>query len=131
MEIIRSWFALQDEDGWIAREQILGAEARNRVPREFRPQHRDHANPPTLCLAVDALLRRVQRAEACARDASKHAGPCTSDDMNVERTRHFLAWVYPRMQRHYAWLRRTQHGQVPRSHAGLARAAHVYRWRGR
>lgn len=31
LEIFRSWMNLADEDGWIAREQILGDEARNRV----------------------------------------------------------------------------------------------------
>ncbi|KAJ1806998.1 Processing alpha glucosidase I, partial [Coemansia sp. RSA 2599] len=36
MEIIRSWFATMDADGWIAREQILGSEARSKVPPEFQ-----------------------------------------------------------------------------------------------
>lgn len=31
LEIFRSWMQLADEDGWIAREQILGDEARSRV----------------------------------------------------------------------------------------------------
>lgn len=31
LEIFRSWMNLADEDGWIAREQILGDEARSRV----------------------------------------------------------------------------------------------------
>lgn len=31
LEIFRSWMSLADEDGWIAREQILGDEARSRV----------------------------------------------------------------------------------------------------
>jgi mannosyl-oligosaccharide glucosidase len=31
LEIIKSWVSLIDENGWVAREQILGAEARSKV----------------------------------------------------------------------------------------------------
>lgn len=31
LEILRDWVGLIDEDGWVAREQILGDEARSRV----------------------------------------------------------------------------------------------------
>jgi hypothetical protein len=31
LDIVKSWFDLVDEDGWVAREQILGAEARSKV----------------------------------------------------------------------------------------------------
>lgn len=31
LEIFKSWLKLADADGWIAREQILGDEARSRV----------------------------------------------------------------------------------------------------
>lgn len=31
LEILKSWVDLIDEDGWVAREQILGEEARSRV----------------------------------------------------------------------------------------------------
>src|SRR5690554_3314401 len=34
LNIVKSWFNLVDGDGWIAREQILGAEARSKVPEE-------------------------------------------------------------------------------------------------
>jgi hypothetical protein len=55
--VLASWFSSMDPSGWIAREQILGEEARSRVPAEFRVQRRDVANPPTLLLAVKEMLR--------------------------------------------------------------------------
>ncbi|KAG6376058.1 glycoside hydrolase [Boletus reticuloceps] len=38
LEILRDWINLIDENGWVAREQILGDEARSRVPPEFQTQ---------------------------------------------------------------------------------------------
>lgn len=31
LQILQDWISLIDEDGWVAREQILGDEARSRV----------------------------------------------------------------------------------------------------
>ena len=31
LEILRDWISLIDENGWVAREQILGEEARSKV----------------------------------------------------------------------------------------------------
>ncbi|GLD95958.1 hypothetical protein PINS_up004636 [Pythium insidiosum] len=56
-DVLAHWLALMDDDGYIAREQILGATARARVPSEFLVQHVEHANPPALLLAVESLLR--------------------------------------------------------------------------
>ena len=36
LEILTSWFDLMDENGWIARKQILGPEARSKVPPKFQ-----------------------------------------------------------------------------------------------
>lgn len=51
-----SWLNTSDTTGWIAREQILGQEARERVPEQFRLQRPDIANPPTLLFPTLALL---------------------------------------------------------------------------
>jgi mannosyl-oligosaccharide glucosidase len=59
LTIIKSWLALQDENGWIAREQILGLEARSRVPPEFQVQSQNYANPPTLILPLLSLVRSI------------------------------------------------------------------------
>lgn len=55
MRVLASWLASMDDEGWIAREQILGGEARSRVPERFRVQHRDIANPPALLLPFLAI----------------------------------------------------------------------------
>jgi mannosyl-oligosaccharide glucosidase len=48
LEIVKSWYNTMDSDGWIPREQILGPEARSKVPSEFQVQYPHYANPPTL-----------------------------------------------------------------------------------
>jgi hypothetical protein len=53
--VLASWLDTMDASGWMAREQILGGEARSRVPEQFRVQRPDIANPPTLLLPVLAL----------------------------------------------------------------------------
>ncbi|KAG2409645.1 Mannosyl-oligosaccharide glucosidase [Vigna angularis] len=53
LDIIGHWLDLMNVDGWIPREQILGAESLSRVPEEFVPQHPTNGNPPTLFLALN------------------------------------------------------------------------------
>ena len=78
--------------GWIAREQILGAEAEARVPEKFRNQDASIANPPTLLLALAALLAQY---EAGAPGAPP---------------REFLEFAFERLQRYFGWLLRSQVG---------------------
>ena len=59
LEIVSSWFDIMDENGWIAREQILGTEARRKVPVEFQTQYQHYANPPTLFLVVQSFVARL------------------------------------------------------------------------
>jgi len=62
LEIIQSWLNTMNDLGWIPREQILGDEARSRVPQEFQVQRPYIANPPTMYLAIHALIRRYYLA---------------------------------------------------------------------
>lgn len=57
VDVLAHWLNLMDSEGWVAREQILGAEARSRVPREFVAQSPDIGNPPTLFLAAEEVDR--------------------------------------------------------------------------
>ncbi|KAG6475310.1 hypothetical protein ZIOFF_064528 [Zingiber officinale] len=52
MDIIGHWLDLINADGWIPREQILGAEALSKVPEEFVLQYSTNGNPPTLFLVI-------------------------------------------------------------------------------
>lgn len=60
---MKSWFAQMDEDGWIAREQILGDEARSKVPAEFQMQYPHYANPPTLFMVLVDYILKVEKLE--------------------------------------------------------------------
>jgi mannosyl-oligosaccharide glucosidase len=101
-DMIASWLNLQDESGWIAREQILGEEAESRVPRDFIVQYPDNANPPTLHLAVDMLLSR------------------NSMEQKKEENLSYLTGVLSRLTLYLKWLLTSQRGDARNS----------FRWRG-
>ncbi len=115
--------------GWIPREMILGDEATRRVPEEFITQRVDIANPPTLLLAVDSLVKRLKLDQPGAVSpvcvASDGSGLCEPHDMETERVQvlSFLARVYPLLHQWVQWYLDSQRGseQFPGS----------FRWRGR
>jgi mannosyl-oligosaccharide glucosidase len=100
------WLDAVSSTGWIAREQILGDEARSRVPAEFLAQDPDAANPPTLLLPLAAIARRV--AEGGADAASEAA---------------FLAAAFPRVAAWVDWFLAAQ--AAPSGPPG------AFAWRGR
>ncbi|KAL2262273.1 hypothetical protein VTK26DRAFT_1865 [Humicola hyalothermophila] len=136
MEIIRSWFNLMDEDGWIGREQILGAEARSKVPREFQTQYPHYANPPTLFLVVDAFVEKLLRAKNGSLPAGK--GHLSQDESlatasldNPEVGFEHLRRLYPLLRRQFEWFRRTQAGDIKSYDREAYSSKEAYRWRGR
>ncbi len=62
LAILKSWFSLVDNDGWVGRELALGKEAASRVPEGFLAQIPLHGNPPTLTMAVAAYIDRLSAA---------------------------------------------------------------------
>jgi mannosyl-oligosaccharide glucosidase len=62
LDIMSHWAALIDDDGWVAREQILGDEARSKVPKEFQVQYTHFANPPTLITGLSRYLARIENS---------------------------------------------------------------------
>ena len=68
------------------------------------PQHRQHANPPTLMLRLERLL------SGGAEDGGGDEGWLQ-----------LAASLWPRLTKWYGWLVRTQAGEL----------AHTFRWRGR
>ncbi|XP_075839877.1 mannosyl-oligosaccharide glucosidase [Microtus pennsylvanicus] len=92
-EALGHWLGLLNADGWIGREQILGDEARSRVPPEFLVQRAAHANPPTLLLPVLRMLEG-------------------SDPEDLA----FLRKAFPRLHAWFSWLHQSQAGPVPLSY---------------
>ena len=131
LEIVRSWFNLMDEDGWIGREQILGAEARSKVPQEFQIQYPHYANPPTLFLIFETLIDKLE-----AKSFTKGI----EDPYESIRSAHFqdhsvavdyLRNLYPLLKRHYFWFRKTQWGDIKSYDREAFSTKEGYRWRGR
>ncbi|CAH0477941.1 unnamed protein product [Peronospora belbahrii] len=102
-DVIAHWLSLMEEDGYIAREQILGQDARRRVPTEFLVQHVEHANPPTLLLALEKMMHWHQNADT---------------DKELQE---FMQTIFPSLKHWYNWFLKTQYGPHSTS----------FRWRGR
>jgi mannosyl-oligosaccharide glucosidase len=102
-DIMAHWFDLMNVEGWIPREQILGSEARARVPDEFVVQRNNQGNPPTFFLVLDAMFKNRP-----VRDIST---------LELEQ----LNDMWPRLVSWYNWFNTSLHGPEPGS----------YYWRGR
>lgn len=129
MQILSSWFNTMDEDGWIAREQILGTEARSKVPTEFQVQYPHYANPPTLFMVLEALLDKVDARLAAGDSDQQVVG--TADLANPAAVKSWLAQLYPLLQRNFAWYRKTQFGDLKTYDRQAFSSKEAYRWRGR
>lgn len=151
LEILKSWIDLIDENGWVAREQILGDEARSKVPSEFQTQYPSYANPPTLPMAVTGYIRRLKKTEQ--RRAEGGAAGLLEAQLGLGQlplqepasspalvTAHldsptlasaYLQSIYPSLRRHYQWFRRTQRGQLKEWGRQATSRVEAYRWRGR
>ncbi|MCO5560649.1 hypothetical protein L7F22_014266 [Adiantum nelumboides] len=101
LEIIANWLDLMNVDGWIPREQILGKEARSKVPEEFVLQHTSNANPPTLFLAIQDYLSTLSE-----ESPSNFGG----------EDRAFLESSFPRLQAWFNWFNTSQVGKLPGSY---------------
>jgi mannosyl-oligosaccharide glucosidase len=141
LEVVKSWFGLEDEEGWIAREQILGEESRSKVPEEFQTQYPHYANPPTLLMPIAAFIERLTRQSSMGVKVEDKFGGV--EDMfspdkvtrryldNPELARHYLRGLYPLLQRHHEWFRRTQAGDIKVWDREAFSMKEGYRWRGR
>ncbi|KAL1987153.1 hypothetical protein VTN96DRAFT_4759 [Rasamsonia emersonii] len=134
LEIVKSWFNLMDEDGWIAREQILGAEARSKVPPEFTVQYPHYANPPTLFMILESFVDRFNKSAAPRIDLDREdiADSLRSAHLeNRDLAYAYLRSIYPLLKRHYYWFRKTQRGDIKSYDRDAYSAKEAYRWRGR
>ncbi|KAK4148144.1 glycoside hydrolase [Dichotomopilus funicola] len=138
LEIVKSWFNLMDEDGWIGREQILGPEARSKVPAEFQTQYPHYANPPTLFLVIDAFVEKLRktngslppsgtRERLSQDDGTLATASLNNPDVGLEHLRR----LYPLLQRQFNWFRKTQAGDIKSYDREAFSTKEAYRWRGR
>ena len=150
VEILRNWVGLILPSGWLPREQILGEEARRRVPSQFQVQRPTIANPPVLLLAMGRMVTRLEdrlRARAAgtkvevAGDGSvsgqaSSGGDDETLDNDVALMSEFLSSVYPKLQKHADWYFHTQSPlQIPKAervNASTSLSSPVtFRWAGR
>jgi mannosyl-oligosaccharide glucosidase len=132
LEIIKSWFKLMDEDGWIGREQILGAEARSKVPEEFQVQYPHYANPPTLFMVITSFLDKLDAQKTdSTNEKLLHEKSYFMQLANREAALQYLRTLYPLLKRHYFWFRKTQAGDIKSYDREAFSSKEGYRWRGR
>lgn len=132
LDIIKSWFNLMDEDGWIAREQILGAEARSKVPPEFQVQYPHYANPPTLFMVLTSFLDKLDAVKSDTSNQKVLAEKSYYMQLvNREAALQYLRTLYPLLKRHYFWFRKTQAGDIKSYDREAFSTKEGYRWRGR
>eukprot|EP00088_Acartia_fossae_P000134 TRINITY_DN10040_c0_g3_i1.p1 TRINITY_DN10040_c0_g3~~TRINITY_DN10040_c0_g3_i1.p1 ORF type:complete len:826 (-),score=128.87 TRINITY_DN10040_c0_g3_i1:376-2853(-) len=101
-DILAHWLDLLNSEGWIPREQILGKEARAKVPAEFVVQENRNANPPTLLLTLHSIVHDIH-------------------DGMTDWWTGYLSRMWPRLVTWYNWFNTTQVGEL----------RGTYRWRGR
>lgn len=135
LEVVKSWYNTMDSDGWIPREQILGPEARSKVPPEFQVQYPHYANPPTLFLIIEDFMERLRSANVSAtaekEKLSQGQTLYNAHLDNLELGGDFLQKIYPLLRRQYDWFRKTQRGQIKAYDREAFSSKEAYRWRGR
>lgn len=134
MQIVKSWFNTMDKDGWIPREQILGPEARSKVPAEFQVQYPHYANPPTLFFVLGQLIDKIDTIDT---NQQQRLADDTTSDSHMRRPiesntqiKAYLRDLYPLLVRHFEWFRRTQRGEVSAYDRKASHPKEAYRWRG-
>lgn len=124
-----------DEDGWIAREQIIGAEARSKVPPEFTIQYPHYANPPTLFMVLEAFLDKLNDNRSIS--LRQAGGDSSFDSLHTAHIKHpkladaYIRTLYPLLKKHYFWYRNTQRGDIKSYDREAFSSREAYRWRGR
>lgn len=142
LEVVKSWFNLIDEDGWIAREQILGPELRSRVPEKFQVQSPEIVNPPTLMLIFSDLLENVHNSPGYGDiNEPQHVSEYgngeyfNKEDLgliiinNPEVMTDYAKKIYPKLKSHFELFRKSQLGYIEEFDRGSNKEG--YRWRGR
>ncbi|CAH8362874.1 unnamed protein product [Eruca vesicaria subsp. sativa] len=97
LDIVGHWLDLLNIDGWIPREQILGAEALSKVPEEFVVQYPSNGNPPTLFLVIRDLIDGIKTEKFTASERDEILS--------------FLERAYVRLDAWFQWFNTSQTGK--------------------
>lgn len=136
LDILQHWMNLLNDDGWVAREQILGAEARSKVPTEFQVQDSTFANPPTWLFPIMSFVQNLGEG-GLKIDAGMPAVGLADDPKLLRRrllddkaaSHVFLENAYEKLKLHYSWMRKSQKGRTV--DATWCPECDGFRWRGR
>ncbi|KAI4603066.1 hypothetical protein KJ359_005856 [Pestalotiopsis sp. 9143b] len=124
VSILQSWLGRMDDDGWIEREQILGDEARSKVPKQFQTQYPHYVNPPTLSLLLPLIISKITKE-------TNYFGHESVYITDPDKARVLLEQLYPLFKRQYDWFRRTQAGNFSAYPRPQGASTEGYRWKGR
>ncbi|KAI8804887.1 glycoside hydrolase [Cladochytrium replicatum] len=124
LDLLGHWTSLIEESGWLAREQILGDEARSKVPREFQTQYPGYANPPFLMSSLAAFINRAEKPSEKPGFASRFDGNLVAQQRAVRR-------VYDRLRKYYRWFVQSQKGVGDKFGRNSRGGDEAFRWRGR
>ncbi|KAG0127972.1 glycoside hydrolase [Tuber indicum] len=144
LQIVKSWVSLVDGDGWLPREQILGDEARSKVPQEFQTQYPHYANPPTLFFVLTKFIDQFEEFQSKRGDsANEYLDKESFDNLfssgdlptvhleNPKAASEYLRSIYPNLRRNYFWYRKSQSGEIRGWDRNAYSKKEGYRWRGR
>ncbi|KAJ6201774.1 glycoside hydrolase [Bipolaris maydis] len=124
LEVMRDWLFLMDDDGWIAREQILGSEASASTTPESINQFPHIASPPTMYLVISKFVKML-------RGTIKYHGRPSVYLSKPETGKALVIKMQSLLKRHYEWFRKSQSGDVEAHSIPSANLNEGYRWRAR
>lgn len=112
------------------------------VPKEFINQHPTYANPPTLTMAITAIISRMRLSsqdpllDLGMQDAqvpmfAQESSDSSSHQPTADEALNYFKSIYPPLKRHYDWFRQTQRGQIKQYSRKARSRTEAYRWRGR
>lgn len=144
-QIAISWFKLIDDSGWVARELILGPEARSRVPPEFVVQSPQVANPPTLLLALSELLTKLVESDDTMSFSETTLNHGEDDHIAAKLSSNrkyivkYVKAIYPKLKKHFKWFTESQRGLIEEYFEDMEddeqfskiHKKYVYKWLGR
>lgn len=88
IDIINSWLSTMSATGWMAREQIRGAEAESQVPEKFITQDKLVGNPPTFIFPITNILEHYKYF---------------SEEQNLNAMKNFLKKCFDKLGASYEW----------------------------